>query len=288
MDDFKTSPLPVKEGFTFGCDPEFFIKNAKDELVSAAGLIPGTKEKPHPVDGGAVQVDGMAAEFNIDPCSTFDEWNDRIVSVMAQLRKMLPKGYSPHIVPAVEFPQAVFDAAPEEAKELGCSPDYDAWTGLRNLPPSCADRPTLRTASGHVHIGWRAGGPTDDPQHMMNCRDLVKQFDWFLGAWSLRTDKDPTRRLLYGKAGAFRPKSYGVEYRTLSNFWIVDKDKRLAVWNRMQLAVQDMRNKFLPDKLREDYCKILVEAINRSTMNRELERVARYPIVSLQRNPYDY
>jgi len=49
-----------------GCDPELFVK--KDGvLVSAHGLVQGSKEHPFRVSKGAVQVDGMALEFNIDP-----------------------------------------------------------------------------------------------------------------------------------------------------------------------------------------------------------------------------
>jgi hypothetical protein len=68
----------------------------------------------------------------------------------------------------------------------------------------------------------------------------VKQLDWYLGGWSLKHDSDPTRRTLYGRAGACRLKSYGVEYRVLSNFWMTTADRRKAVWNRMQLAVKAM------------------------------------------------
>jgi hypothetical protein len=280
-EEVTSKALPAKEGFKFGCDPEFFIHDDKGRLVSAAGLIPGTKEDPYKVEDGAVQVDGMAAEFNIDPVDNFEDWNKRIMNVMRQLRGMLPKGYTPHIVPAVEFSEEVFNAAPSEAKELGCSPDFDAWTGLRNAPPYCDDRPFLRTASGHIHIGWRDTGGVDEPQHMMNCRDLVKQLDWYLGGWSLRVDKDPTRRLLYGKAGAFRPKPYGVEYRTLSNFWIYSKERRLVVWNRMQQAIADMRSRYMPGKMRPEYSKMLIEAINTSEVSKDLEAMARYPLVNI-------
>lgn len=49
-----------------GADPELFVSD-NGKLVSCHGLLPGTKAEPHRVERGAVQVDGMAAEFNIDP-----------------------------------------------------------------------------------------------------------------------------------------------------------------------------------------------------------------------------
>ena len=47
--------------------------------------------------------------------------------------------------------------------------------------------------------------------------------DLFLGVPSLWLDKDPTsgiRREMYGAAGRYRVKNYGMEYRSLSNFWL--------------------------------------------------------------------
>ena len=57
-----------------GADPEAFVVLKDGGIpVSAHGLLPGTKDKPFPVEKGAVQVDGMAAEFNIEPAATEDE-----------------------------------------------------------------------------------------------------------------------------------------------------------------------------------------------------------------------
>lgn len=278
-------PIVAKDGFKFGCDPELFVVDSSGKAVCPT-FVPGTKEAPFKVEGGAVQRDGMAAEFNIDPVTNFEDFDANIKMVMKQLKGFLPSGHKFSIVPSVEFDPAVFDAAPEDAKELGCSPDFDAWTGYKNSPPCCSDKPFLRTASGHLHIGWRDEGATDTPQHMMNCRDLVKQLDWYLAAWSLKVDQDPTRRLLYGKAGAMRPKPYGVEYRVLSNFWIVDKSKRLLVWNRMQQAILDMRKNFAPDKFRTDWNDALVRSINTSELNPSIEQIASYPVKSIANASY--
>lgn len=272
--------IDAMPGFTFGCDPELFIKDHNGRHVSAEGLIPGTKAEPYKVNGGAVQVDGMAAEFNIDPVTTFDEFNANITRVMKTLKTMLPTGYTLDASPAVTFDADVWAASPEKAKELGCSPDFNAWTGDVNAVPECLEAPTLRTASGHIHIGWTEDEPEDNLQHIMNCRDLVKQLDWFLGGWSLQLDPSPTRRLLYGKAGACRYKSYGVEYRVLSNFWLKSASTRLVVWNRMQMAIHKMRSQFMPDKAGV-HNPLLIDMINKSARNTDLEAGYRYPLTSI-------
>lgn len=273
------TPLPPQPGFKFGCDPELFIKNDKGVYVSAEGLIPGTKTEPFKVPFGAVQVDGMAAEFNIDAATDFAEFNRNISKVMATLTAMLPAGYSLDAVPSVVFDEETFKSSPDKAKELGCTPDFNAWTGDINPPPHDPGNPYLRTASGHLHVGWTEGAQMDDIQHIMNCRDLVKQFDWYLGGWSVKVDTDPTRRSLYGKAGACRYKSYGVEYRVLSNFWVTTRERRLAVWNRMQMAIAAMASGFIPDKA-GGYNERLQESINTSVLDKDTASMFRFPLTT--------
>jgi hypothetical protein len=277
--EVSTAPLDAREGFKFGADPELFV--FKDGVpVTAEGLIPGTKAEPHKVECGAVQVDGMAAEFNIDPASSFKDFNHNIEAVMKQLEALLPPSHELRAVPAVTFDKEVFDAAPEKAKELGCQPDYNAWKGQVNPPPKDPNNPFLRTASGHIHIGWTEGADLSDPQHIMNCVDLVKQLDWYLGGWSVKVDADPTRRQLYGRAGALRFKDYGVEYRVLSNFWITSRERRLAVWNRLQYAIEAMSKSFMPDNP-SAYNTLLQESINSSVLNAQLAKQFKYPLISL-------
>lgn len=286
-DEMAAAPLPAKKGFTFGCDPELFVKvEETGEYVSAEGLIPGTKEAPHPVKFGAVQVDGMAAEFNIDAVDNFTDFNRNIQAVMNQLQAMLPKGLILDAVPAVTFSEEEFTKAPDKAKELGCQPDFNAWTGEVNPPPNDPDNPFLRTASGHIHIGWTEGADLTDFQHIINCQDLVKQLDWFLGGWSVKMDKDPTRRKLYGKAGACRYKSYGVEYRVLSNFWITSRERRLAVWNRLQCGIIAMQKAFYPEVVAQIYSNMLVNSINNSKLEPSLARDYKAPLLTI--NPAYY
>lgn len=272
---------PAKEGFLFGCDPELFLQDADGKYVSAEGIIPGTKAEPHKVKGGAVQVDGMAAEFNIDPVNNYNDWNNNIALVMTQLAEMLPKGITLSAVPAVVFDEDIYNKAPSKAKELGCMPDFDAWTGEVNAPPKSLENPFLRTASGHIHIGWTEDADMGDPQHILNCRDLVKQLDWFLGGWSLTKDKDNRRRELYGKAGACRYKDYGVEYRVLSNFWIFELSMRKEVWNRLQSAINSMVNGFLPDRASASINNLLIQSINETKLSSALAPIAKYPIATL-------
>lgn len=225
--------------FFLGCDPEVFVRDKKTKaFISAHGLIPGTKAAPHKVPGGMVQVDGMALEFGIDPARTEDEFTSSIVSVVQQLAAMLPRGLELAFCPIANFSQEIINNSPPEALELGCDPDYNAYTLERNPPPHLTD-PCLRSAGGHVHIGWGANIPFQHPTHLKDCAALTAELDLQLGAVSLFWDNDDKRRSLYGAAGAFRPKPYGMEYRTLSNQWLLKEELIRFVYRQTIKAVEN-------------------------------------------------
>lgn len=87
----------------------------------------------------------------------------------------------------------------------------------------------MRSAGGHVHVET-----TKDQLAVIRAMDL------FLGVPSVLMDNGEMRKKLYGKAGAFRGKSYGVEYRTLSNFWIFKNELIRWVWNNTERALDSV------------------------------------------------
>jgi len=72
-------------------------------------------------------------------------------------------------------------------------------------------------------------------------------------------DKGLLRKELYGKAGAFRDKSYGAEYRTLSNFWIFNNRLIEWVWDNTSRAVAAAESRLVISQ--EDEADI-IKAIN--------------------------
>ena len=206
--------------YTIGADPEVFVCNKAGMFQSAHNLVPGTKRKPHKVMHGAVQVDGMALEFNIDPASSLEEFHNNISDVMSTLQGMIGDlGIMQKA--SVHFDEKLFASVPAYNRVMGCEGDFNGWSMSQNRSPD-ADK-LMRTAGGHVHIG---GFFTKSPfimQHFEKSARLARILDEELGIPSLFWDDDDERREMYGKAGCFRPKKYGMEYRTLSNKWIFDK-----------------------------------------------------------------
>jgi len=243
-----------------GCDPEVFVHNpASGTFISGHGLVPGDKYNPFAVPYGAVQVDGCALEFNTDPADNADQFVHNVFAVFNQLKSMTP-GYELTAIPAVEFEKKYWrSAVPEIAKELGCEPDFCGWTGRTNKRPNGVG--ALRTGSGHVHIGWGSDfDPTIGGEHYELCCEIAKQMDYYLGMYSVLWDPDPTRRTLYGKAGAFRPKSYGIEYRVMSNAWLNNPLLARWIFNAAKKGAEDFFiNDFKPADIYENLAQTIID-----------------------------
>lgn len=233
--------------FTLGADPEVFLEDQKGALFNAFTLIEdgkckGIKGQPELTLYGGLQVDGMAMEYNTIPTPDPVRFSELITEGVVNIYERFKQPISNKSVKMFEL-----DWLQEQhplSVELGCDPDYNAWTnGGPNEPGDPSTN--FRTAGGHVHIGWCQKKPIDDLEHTRDCIEAVKQMDYVLGMWSLLKDKyGSDRRKLYGKAGAYRPKPYGVEYRVLSNFWIFETSLAEEVGRRTIAGMKALEDGF--------------------------------------------
>lgn len=218
---------------TLGCDPEVFLVDFSGKFISSVGKIGGSKDYPMPInlEGDAVQEDNVTVEFNTPACTSSAQFIEHINKNKEWIKaKAAELGLEMKIVPSATFVNSELDT--REAQTFGCEPDYNAWhDGMQNPRPR-ADDPNLRSCGGHIHIGLEEG---DNPLHVIQAMDL------FVGCMMLEFDTDADRRKLYGKAGAFRPKSYGVEYRTASNAWIETDERIQWAWDQSEKALAFVR-----------------------------------------------
>lgn len=236
---------------TLGADIEMIAYN-NGVPKSVVGMIGGSKEAPVFVDKGNLQEDNVLAEFAIDPVQTEQEWLDSILSVQDQMKLRLGQ-LELRNMPSVDFP--LEELQTQQAQEFGCQPDYNAWSMSMNPAPDPARVGGLRTCGGHIHVGDTF---EDEYEKAM----FIQWMDVYLGLPSVLFDNDNRRRRVYGKAGAFRDKPYGVEYRTLSNFWT--KDSRMIQWVYRQTlaALNRHRQQDLFDLISEYQAGDIQEAIN--------------------------
>ena len=215
-----------------GADPEVFLMIG-DKFVSAAGMFPGTKHEPHSIDKGAVQVDGNALEFNIHAAANEDEFEGHIKTVLTQLDemvKLVDKDMRIVFTPVATFEKDYWDnKVPLSAKELGCDPDFDFAGQMNRNPAEVIYEQPVRTAAGHIHIGWEEGLDPGNKGHFADCVYIAKKFH-ISGLFQPKTNEEQERLKYYGMNGAFRPKSYGVELRSPSNLWVAHEDTRRQMY----------------------------------------------------------
>lgn len=218
-----------------GADPEVFLVNEAGKHISAIGFINADKWNPLQIPGFAkgftLQEDNVSLEYGIPPAATADEFVHHIQLVMEKSKDWLVVDGKP--LSFSKLSCTVFDQdqmAHPLAHVFGCEPDFDAWTGGVNKKPTPPHK-YMRSAGGHIHVETKK-----DP------REIVKYMDLYLSVPAVLMDNGIERKQLYGAKGAYRPKPYGVEYRTLSNFWIFDEKLIRWAWNQTERALASTVN----------------------------------------------
>lgn len=256
------------QNITIGADPEVFLVTRGTQVPhSAEGLFGGTKSKPKPMEGLPegffIQEDNVAAEFNIPPAVECDEFIKSITSALKYTAKVAASNKCKlALVPDLDFPKE--QLMTKHAQTLGCDPDFNIWTEEDNPRPNPPE--LMRTAAGHVHIGWLK--PEWEQVSLVG-----RMFDVWLTLPSILVTEPNRRRELYGKAGACRPKPYGIECRSVDNFWLTRKSWIAHTFNNV-IGLVDRLNRDAPmcNEMLHDFRGMIIHSINNhdKTMAKDL------------------
>lgn len=235
---------------TMGCDPEFFFK-VNHKIVGAELYLPkeGLKKTTHgiaswhpPETKPVLIIDGVQAELNPRPNTCRGNLGNEIAACFKTLRDELNKRTEKV---EVDFSQSIkidkkeLARLDEKNQKFGCMPSKNSYneSGAK-LAAVDATKYRNRSAGGHIHIG--ADTPEFKEMLKTNPEDIVMMLDIICGNICVLIDRDKgnvTRRKLYGRAGEYRLPVHGLEYRTLSNFWLQSSQLMSLVFGLTRLAV---------------------------------------------------
>ena len=224
---------------TFGCDPEFFFSRdgkviGSEKVLPKEGIEYQTSSEKVPSNGtvasgkGIIIRDGVQAELNPRANTCRANLGNEIAYCFGELyrRLKLPenKGVEINFAQQVEVPQDEFDSLSNDSKRLGCMPSFNAYDEHASIPAG-AGASLSRCAGGHLHLSPIKGieSAVRVKEVLKDWRRLVPMLDLIVGNTCVLIDRDAgniIRRKTYGRAGEFRKPHYGIEYRTLSNFWL--------------------------------------------------------------------
>lgn len=243
---------------TIGADIEVFLKdNLKNEIVSAEPYIKGTKHEPFNFDTSnkyfAVSLDNVLAEFCIPPAQTVVDWVGNISKALEYIQSAIPENLSVVATPSAILKPKYLRTI--NAQTFGCEGDLNIWLKANNEKPNAKNK-NLRSAGGHIHIGYEKNSIEVNEM-------IVKTMDLFIGVPSVLQEPNNERKLLYGKAGCARFKpDYGVEYRTVSNYYLQSEALTKWVFERTKAAIEFI-NKGKFDEV-EEVGELIQNCINRS------------------------
>jgi len=205
-------PTKTDAKYSYGNDIEFHLLDVKqDKFVSAIEVLKHDKYDPIDLgDGIKCYWDNVLLEVSYPPYYSKEEMFERIETVIQRIQKYIGPNY--RIVPKAAHMYDDSELQNENAKIVGCNPNFSAWDESMNQPKEFTTN--LRTTGYHCHIGGK------NLLDFKGKTDTIKLLDVFLGTSSVLFNDDETeveRRKLYGIPSEFRPCEWGVEYRPLSS-----------------------------------------------------------------------
>lgn len=221
-------------GMSLGSDPEVFVTTKDNKgvetIIPAFTFLPG-KKKPltlsKEVDpsgaykGNTAYWDGFQAEFTTNPTTCLQYQTEELRRSMLMLHQAVKKHNSKadlSISSVLPVPDGALETGKDEHVEFGCMPSLNAYGLEGDKTPG--RQVALRFAGGHLHMGIGNEKVYNNEQ----VARIAKAMDKILGVAcvSLFEGYDiPIRRQYYGLPGEYRRPAHGIEYRTLSNAWLI-------------------------------------------------------------------
>jgi hypothetical protein len=222
---------------TLGGDPEFFvyIKDGDKLIIQSADKFLPPKGLPgiailekSKMTCGNYHFDGVQAEINPLPAQcrhdiTFYTWG-----CLYQVYQLAKAKYPKKEI--IIAPLASITVTPEDIKDtdmecrrFGCSPDINIYDDKQIRYPD-GNKFMTRFSGGHIHFGFDQLDYATKFKQEGKLLSLIKVLDIIPGVITTAIsggEEEKIRREWYGKAGSYRVQRHGIEYRTLSSFWMV-------------------------------------------------------------------
>lgn len=320
----KLQPLIFSYGVTLGCDPEFFFTQ-NGQVIGSEKVLPKAgievEDSPFAYDDNDSKfiVDGVQAELNPAPNTCRANLANEISRCFRQLAQKFrdeKKDFGVNFAPCVDISQAELDTLSDKSKVFGCAPSKNVNFNTKKAKIKVDPRKYLkRSAGGHIHLGsddWE-----DDRNFVYDeendkevrtkkistvlsrAEALVPILDLVVANTCVLLDRDPSnveRRKNYGRVGEYRKKEYGLEYRTLSNFWLRAYPLMSFVMGLCRQTVHMVQQ----SRKNSDYVGALLAAVPREDVIKAVQnndfalayknfkRIEKILVAAGQGNNYDY
>ncbi len=268
---------------TMGTDPEFPMIDGDGFLVPPVVLrkqfglkVTSWDDPNHPVftedkrNGVTVMEDGALFELTVKPSINPDDIFRRVQTGLLHLKRIGKEfGLTPLHKPVAKFDfnKYYLDTTDEEVKKCviaGCDPDKDAIDSAFKSKIADLTLWKYRGAGGHLHLG--VPNMPDLHQNIIPAVQLLAITVGNVGtAYTNYVEEEKARMQVFGFPGRYRPQNYGevlgIEYRALSNSWLVDKSTVNLVHKASMKALELLANPTKGKEVLRKYLDVTVEAI---------------------------
>lgn len=205
-----------------GSDPEFICRDKDTNLpVSMVEIVQENLGDCY------VYPDNVLLEMNHEPV-TLDEFPAFVEVLKSQLTEFLERLDLTCTLGEVsaEYPQT--ELCNKMAHAIGCMPfEVAGMSGVPFTPRPYQDN--WRYAGGHIHLAY--------DKNLIPSHVLVRLLDKALKDHDV---KDIRRDYFYGQRGAYREKSYGIEYRAVSNAWMSNPTALIASLKEIENQINEV------------------------------------------------